>query len=760
MFKKIVLSVVIFALVASFVPPMAITAQAAFSVLVAEGSLNVNGMVAAARAQAKIVCEDEGGYFKVSVPTNSVRFEIDENTGQVAGLGKVVISYSQKCSGEPTAKLLKGSGDIHANFVFSGSRQGSNISGQFDLGLTVPAVVSLSTTLRGQKWQAKLSGSNFSGSFNVVVPQLGFYAELPFKITTARGQAKFISPAPAKQAQFGRDLGDILGIINSNNYDTREKGVANLKYLRMSLPFDKRPLGDIDPVPEISALLDIFNGYIACVEKNVQAQAIGNPQWGGCLFAAGDVLNRAEMYTREVRPPAAAAQFYLILSKMWDTMRYYSMYAPEKVKFDKVENCNRARQMLYKATQLDRKNEQAKQMLEQLNGKGGCDGMPLFGINQEQIDADKQKAIDEAMKKALEEQANEAAKKQAEFERKLNEAIDSIEEVDEEEAEENTAEAVEKGGKEFDKNLANYLNFVSDMARRLSKEKKEEMEKRIKEAESVKKELDKTTDAKKKRELEEKLKEEMRAMKEANEAAEKQEVKEADMVLMAKDIQNGLQNVKTIADLNKWLNKQKYFKNFSEFTEWMKKNRSIGEVFEGSKYGGFDAFSDAAGMLISYLENREKFSEEDAALKTFMDGAGMMLLNRLPVIQAAELVAKGPAFLGNTLLNMASVSQDSEIRLFLQSWADTYSPANALGKINEYGVTKTWTDIGGTVVYAWGKVGDAEGAGGTANAIYQATAATVGATTVAAAKGVRDIFYYAGAGIGQGASWLVGKFGF
>ncbi len=757
MYKKIIFFIATIGLVTGLISPIIQPVYASSSVTIVEGGLSLDTLINDIEYEAKSVCDSQGGYLKISVPSNKFRFEIDEYSGQVAGLGKLVISFDQKCPGEAAAKLIKKTGNISASIVFSGIKRGDSIKGTYDLNLSIPALVTFNTSLRGQPWEAQISRNELFGSFRVSIDKFNFVSNFYFNLPLKQGQSKFISGTSVDQAKFKLDLSTALSSVGSSDFYVREKGVAKLDQIRSGLPFDAKPFKDIDPLPEVNALLDLFEGYIGCVQKNVDASTIGNKQWEKCLYTAGDILNRTELYVKEVKPISASAQFYIILAQSWDKMRYYSQFAPAKVKFDKVENCNRSKQMAYKAGRLDYTNKAVGDMLNKLNDKMGCEGMPLFGINSEQIAKDRQKAIDEAMKKILEIQADEAAKKQQEFNDKLEKAIEEIEEISEEKAEENTEEAVEENSKIFDDNFLTFLDFISKKSNNLPAKEKEKIQENIEDSKKLREELKNTKDEQKRKEAERKLKENMRAMEEANKELAEKAKADADAINMAKSVQNDLSNLKTMADLMEWMNKQKYFKNFDEFIAWSKTGRGLEDVF-GGEYGKFDAFSDAAGMLASYLENREKYSHEDAALKSFMDGTGMMLLNKLPIIQAAELVAKGPATLGNSLLDMAGVNQDSELRLALKVWADTFSVSNALNEVTAQATSGNWTDWSRAMGHGWTKVGEAEGVVATTGAVVNAVTSNVAGTVVGAAKGIRDVFFYTGTGFGAASGWLVGRF--
>lgn len=382
---KIFIGVLIFIFVFSPLAPAVVAAEE-YIVTVAEGNTDLPKVAGYFKTAAKEFCD----ILEIAVSQNNFRFEIDEDSGTVVGAGKATLNFTQKCPEEPIAKLIKNQGQISIEAVFSGVKTGNKITGTWNADLSVPTLISFNTKLSNLAWNATLSSGVLNGSMTLEVEQFEFSSNVYFKINTKKEKAKFLSASSKKLVKAKRDIATAMQEIAAD-HKTRENGVSKLDWILFNdLPLDKRPWAQTDPIPEIDALFSIFEGYLLCVQKNADEQASGNPQWEKCVARAARVIEKTQDYIRLVGVKESSSILYFTVAQMWNRLRYFTMFAPSNVRYNKVENCENAKTAARRALFLDSANQTAKDFLKSLGGKMGCDGTPLFGINREEIAKNKQ----------------------------------------------------------------------------------------------------------------------------------------------------------------------------------------------------------------------------------------------------------------------------------------------------------------------------------------------------------------------------------
>jgi len=359
----------------------------------------------------------------------------------------------------PFAKLIKKEGTISAVAILSGTLKNGKINGTFNLVLKLPTLASFKTTFENLPWDASYRNNWLRGKLNVYLDQFEFEASFPFELRAKREKVQFISPASKKALTLKNDIAGAIGKLRSRDYKIRENAVSQLDGVRRQLPLYKGPLREADSVAEAEMLFHLFEGYIQCVQTNTELQAAGNPQWEKCLFSAGEVLERAEQYAREARPQQTGSVLYFQIAQLWDRMRYFSMYAPKE-----------------------------------LESQAGCQGMPLFGINREQIEQNRQKALEETLRRRLEMQMDENIQAEKQFTEKIEKLTEKYENLPEEQARKNTKEAKEENLKIIDKNLADFLSALNEKIASLPAAEREKAEENLKKAEEIKEQLKKIDD--------------------------------------------------------------------------------------------------------------------------------------------------------------------------------------------------------------------------------------------------------------------------
>ena len=731
-------------------------------VQVAEGEVALDEVIQAVKRDAAQFCEEHDGYLNINPVGNILRIEIDPEDKLVVGVGTMAINFSQKCPGTPIAKLIKGQGTVSVSAIFFGVIDNSgNVEGTVDIGLNIPALISFTTNLSNLPWNAQLSGGKLRGRFTVGLDQFDFESVFSFDLPVDWGEAQLLIPMPkevielknriaaAKQKiideqwHVGGDLG--IGV----------EGIRELSSLRSQV-------GSVEnPLHQAQLYFYIFDGFDLCMEK-----AGPRSSRYDCVVEGGKTLKAAEGAAQEVTPKEAASSLFITIAQMWDRVRYFSTYAATGVEYDKVENCQQAKQAANQALELDPLDQSAQEMLTHLESAAGCEGMPLFGINREEIEKQRQEAIQKALQDALKASFDEEHQADQEYVDKLDELFEEFDDLSDGEGEENSEEMSEENLDSFVENTEDFIDYLEEESGDLPKEVKEKVLKDLEEVKSIGEELQEEEDPEKKKVLKEKLNEKMREAKQATREAlgsEKTEKEYSDALTMAKNLKDGLSGMKTMQDLLGWVKNQKYFKNFDDFRQWVKTGGKGGDILEAfGDYGKLNAFTDAASMLMNFLENKDKYSYDDAVIKSAMDTMALTLLTKIPIFQAAELLTTTPKALGNMLLDLVGARADNDLRIALQVLAETFSPSSAVNETTKLMTNNTYEDILRAVAHAWKKrlkeAKETDNYWEKTKCVAKAGAATMGGVAVGGARGVRDLFYHWGKRIGTNLGWLYGTY--
>ncbi len=710
--------------------PSAVFSQTEKMAMVAEGKFGLEKLISSVKESSAEFCEHKGGYLNINVLNQALRIEIDQASGLVAGVANLEIAFKQKCPGMPFAKLIKKEGTISAVAILSGTLKNGKINGTFNLVLKLPTLASFKTTFENLPWDASYRNNWLRGKLNVYLDQFEFEASFPFELRAKREKVQFISPASKKALTLKNDIAGAIGKLRSRDYKIRENAVSQLDGARRQLPLYKGPLREADSVAEAEMLFRLFEGYIQCVQTNTELQAAGNPQWEKCLFSAGEVLERAEQYAREARPQQTGSVLYFQIAQLWDRMRYFSMYAPKEVRYDKVENCQRAKKLTQKAIYLNRDNQAAKEFLEHLESQAGCQGMPLFGINREQIEQNRQKALEETLRRRLEMQMDENIQAEKQFTEKIEKLTEKYENLPEEQARKNTKEAKEENLKIIDKNLADFLSALNEKIASLPAAEREKAEENLKKAEEIKEQLKKIDDIENKKQSRNEIK---KLLKEISAFLKKSKRIDEEII---QDLTNTLYTgTTTISD---WENVANFLKN--------KKFADYNEVC---------ALNDMFLVFTNYLENKNLYSHEDAVSKATIDVGATSLLTTIPIFKAAQIITTTP----RNLLKILHVENDSDLMIAADVFAESFSPEEAISATTKLMTQNTLSDVGKAIAHQAKKVYEAQGLKNKAVETGKLIAGTTGGTLVAAARLARDsLVFTSEQTFGRLFGWLGSKF--
>jgi len=728
--KKHLIIFVLLVFLFTAVFPSAVFARTEKMAMVAEGKFSLEKLISSVKKSAAEFCEHKGGYLNINVLNQALRIEIDQASGIVGGVASLEIAFRQKCPGMPFAKLIKKEGIISAVAMLSGTLKNGKINGTFNLALKLPTLVSFKTSFKNLPWNASYRNNWLRGKLDIYLDQFEFEAILPFKLKAKRKEAQFISPTSKKALTLKNDIAGAISKLRSKNYGIRENAVSRLDGVKRQLPLYKGPIREADPVAEAGILFYLFEGYIQCVQTNTELQAAGNPQWEKCLFSAGEVLERAEQYAREARPQQTGSVLYLQIAQLWDRLRYFSMYAPKEVKYDKVENCQRAKKIIQKAIYLNRDNQVAKEFLEHLESQAGCQGMPLFGINREQIERDRQKALEKALRRRLEMQTDKNIQAEEKFTEKIEKLTEKYENRTEEQARKNTEKAKEENLKIIDKNLANFLSLLNEKIATLPAAARKKSEENLKKAEKTKEQLEKTDDIEKKKQLREEMKKNLR---EAS-AALKKEAGEMEKRIqdITSRIHTGATTISDLDNLANFLKDQKF-----------------------ADYNEVCALNDMFLVFTNYLENKDLYSHEDAVSKAAIDVGATSLLTNIPIFKAAQIITTTP----RNILKVLGVKNDSDLMAAANVFAESFSPGEAISATTKLMTQNTLSDVGKAIAHQAKKVYEAQGLKNKAVETGKLIAGTTGGTLVAAARLARDgLVFTSEQTFGRLFGWLGSKF--
>ena len=354
---------------------------------VAEGPIDMEKTMTDFARQARTMCDQRGGYFGYQIAENQIRIEIDPSTGLVLGRGDLALDFQQKCPGMPLAKLIKGEGTFWAHIDLQGFVGVDNtINGTFNLEFYLPTLVSFESSFSGLSWGAEKRGSRLEGALELSISRFDIYGKISFALPVKRGEAQFITGLDRETLELKEKIAQAKSKVArfkmgwERDWDTGVEGVGRLESLR----YNAYSLKDISAAMQL--LFDIFDGFELCMNKMAEMHSIVGPVPYRCLCGMGNSLNDAENLVRKVELKSVASLLYTQISAMWDRVRYWAAYAPKEVEFDKVECCQRAKKAINKALYNDPNNASAKRFKEELEGHAGCQGMPLFGINREEIE--------------------------------------------------------------------------------------------------------------------------------------------------------------------------------------------------------------------------------------------------------------------------------------------------------------------------------------------------------------------------------------
>lgn len=742
--KKFLLTVLISTLAIGLFFPLTAGAQSTL-VAVAEGGIDFNSVIGFIKKEAKTFCENEGGHLTIEVVKNDVRIEIDGGSGTVLGAGAAELNFSQKCPGSLFTKLIKGNGAILASVVFTGSERNGHITGRFNMELGLPTLISFKTSLTGLPWRADLAGGYLNGSMDVTIDQFEFEVSFPFRVRVRQEEGQFITPASKKEGGIKRDIADATEKVSSHSYRSigdRQEGRWALKSIWGRLPMDKRPWDAIDPIPEFNALLELFNAYMVCVDVEAKDSAIGGGPWTECVNAAGDILEQAQTYARLSKPRETASVFYLQLADGWDRLRYQTNYVQkkwgEKI-YDKVGNCERAKEMARVALSVNPRNSSATEFLNSLTGKGGCDGMPLFGINSEQIQKDREEALKKAQEETLEESLD-LDDKNEEFIEELDADIEDYEEIDVEEAIENTTALVDEAKQATLNNLGSLLKALKG---KVSSAKLEKATAELAELEKIS-----GVDFEKQ-----------------NNAIQKAQKSLADITEEASanpDVEQGSGILLGVSKRTK-----DFFEATKDYFEFGRDLYRMGKVLKSTpthvmfraaagntSYGLTNVFGDVVCTVADYMENSKNMSHEDAVIVSVTENIGVGLVNNIPILRAAEFLTATP----DKILNAIGIGENNWSRKWITGQVKKGSPSNLVKETNKAMVDTELSEFGSIIASDAEEIGKAKGILGKAAATGRFAATLTGAGVVGAARAARDGTVALGNGIANVAAWIDTKF--
>jgi len=140
----------------------------------ADTSLKIENELSSLATGIREYCQDEidpatgelisEGYFKYTIDKNTLKVEVDKETGYTIGEAHFSVSFSRKCPGLLGDSLLPKSGIVTGKLLFTGHKaeRSNKIKGKYKFTADVPPKISSKGT-----WSGEVSGDKVSGSFPI-----------------------------------------------------------------------------------------------------------------------------------------------------------------------------------------------------------------------------------------------------------------------------------------------------------------------------------------------------------------------------------------------------------------------------------------------------------------------------------------------------------------------------------------------------------------------------------------------------------------